>query len=82
MTRRHTMDTTIPAPERLPVGDGKPSSSKSRKPQKPQKPRNTFVNISAEQASGTKVSLSAHSIASEIYLDRLTLTKEQLSEII
>jgi hypothetical protein len=75
------MEAATSAPVNLPMEGGHPSSSNARKPRKPRAPRNTFVNISAEQASGSKVSLSAHSIASEIYLEKLTLTEEQRTQI-
>lgn len=54
------------------------------KPQRPQKPSNKWINLTAEQASTTTQILSAHQIASQIYLQYLTLAPEQemaLSEI-
>lgn len=53
----------------------------ARKQKKPRKQKDKWVNLTAEQASGQHSTLSAHQVASQIYLQYLTLNKEQDAEL-
>lgn len=55
-------------------------TTEARKGRQPRECKVKWVNVSAAQASGQDVHLSAHNLASEIYTQYLTLTEHQQAE--
>jgi len=56
-------------------------STKKKSPRKAQAPTDQWRNVTAAQASGEGSSLSSHSLASGIYLQKLITTRQQDDQI-